>query len=230
MAFFRRRRYAPRRRFSGRRPRRMGRPRRMFRRTTALRSVNVHNFVRWNKQLDPAEDPLQLSCNFGSSGVSPQSHVFRLNEVANFAEFTALYDQYMITKVVVYFDYTPDVLNGLGSNMTESYFPRLWVKRDYDDSSTPTLLELLQSNQTKCLRFSSNRLTRSISIRPAMASEVFRSSTTTAYVQQRRKWLDSAYPDVPHFALKMVAQGLPSTNLGAFTIRLKYYLRFKNVR
>lgn len=224
------------RRRSSRRPRRF--PRRSARRVPrAIRSrmrpvarrmsSNMHKFVRWHKTIDSALDPLTLSCNFGTSGVSPMGMTFRLDDVSAFSEFVALYDQYKILNVKVYFDYSPDVGGAPGS---AAAYPKLWVKRDYDDAATPTLLQLAQSNQTKCLRFNDGRTTRMISLRPAVRNEVYRSSTTTAYTQQHGAWLDMTYPDVPHHGLKLVAQGLPGTNLGAFTIRIKYTLLFKNVR
>lgn len=202
--------------------------RRIYRRSRM--SVNQHRFVRWDKSIDPANEPMTISCDFGSSGTSPAAFNFLLADVAAHAEFTALYDQYIIDKVVVFFDYSPDVPMGSASSSANPFFPKLWVKRDYDDSATPTMTEMLQSNQTKCLRFSASRLTRAIVIRPAFANEVYQSVSTTAYTTMRRQWLNCANDTVPHYGLKCIAQGLPSTTLGAITVRVKYFLRFKNVR
>lgn len=222
------------------RPRRTIRRRRGYtgRRTTRSRrgyivrrprmSVNMHRFVRWDKTIDPTFEPMIINCSFPSSGISPASFNFRLSDVAAHAEFTALYDQYIIDKVVVMFDYSPDQASSV-SNSAHVY-PKLWVKRDYDDDATPTMTEMLQSNQTKCLRFTASRTSRAMVIRPAFANEVYRSATSTAYTTMRRQWLNCANDDVPHYGLKCIAQGLPSTNLGGITVRVKYFLRFKNVR
>jgi hypothetical protein len=192
-------------------------------------STNIHKYVRWMRSsVDPAVEPTTISCNFGSSGESPAALTFRLDTVANASEFTNLYDLYKILKVQVFFDYTPDVVPGLTPNA--SFMPKLWIKRDYDDTGTPTLLEMAQSNQAKCLRFSDTRTTRMVVLAPRYANEIYRTSVSTAYTSQRGAWIDCNNADVPHFGLKCIAQGLPSQNLGAFTVRVKYHLLFKNVR
>lgn len=194
-------------------------------------SVNLHRFVRWDKTIDPTNEPMKISCNFPSTGISPGSFDFRLSDVAAHTEFTTLYDQYIIDKVLVYFDYTPDDLPGLsGGASAPGIFPKLWVKRDYDDAATPTMTQMLQSNQAKCLRFTTNRMTRVMVIRPAFANEVYQSSTSTAYTTMRRQWLNCSNDSVPHYGLKCIAQGVPSQDLGSITVRVKYFLRFKNVR
>lgn len=192
-------------------------------------STNVHKFVRWaSASLDPAVEPLQLSCNFGSSGQSGLGLNFRLSDVAVPLEFTSLWDRYKILRVKVFFDYTPDVAAVVPP--TASYMPKLWIKRDYDDSATPTLAELAQSNQTKCLRFTDTRTTRMVVLAPRYLTELYNSSVSTAFSPSRGAWIDCGNSSVPHYGLKLVAQGLPSTNMGAFTIRVQYTLLFKNVR
>lgn len=199
------------------------RPRRVMRSRRAINKTNVHHFVRW----EPQDDPNVLSCNFGSSGVSPTALTFSLDKVVNPSEFTQLYDQYKIKGIKIYFDYSPDVGGGTGAT---SLMPKLWIKRDYDDASTPTLTQMTESNQSRCIRFNDNRTTFSIFIRPSTLKSIYRTSLTQAYGPEWRQWLDCANPDIPHYGLKLLAQGLPSTNLGAITVRCKYYLAFKNVR
>lgn len=203
------------------------RPRRVMRARRAINKTNVHHFVRWSSE----ETPIQVSCNFGSSGVSPLGLNFRLNDVVNPTEFTTLYDQYKIKGVKIYFDYSPDVAGQGGSgNSLIAYYPKLWMKRDYDDSGTPTLTQMTESNQTRCLRFNANRTTLSTFLRPSCLQELYQSSVSTAFSPLWRQWIDCGNPSVPHYGLKLLAQGLPSTNLGAISVRVKYYLAFKNVR
>jgi len=194
-------------------------------------STNVHKFVRWaSASLDPAVEPLQLSCNFGSSGLSALGINFRLSDVAVPTEFTALWDQYKILGVKVYFDYSPDVAGTAYTDGNIAFYPKLWIKRDYDDSATPTLANMAQSNQTRCLRFTATRTTKMISLAPRYLTEIYNSSISTAFAPGRGAWIDCGNPSVPHYGLKMIAQGIPSVNLGAITIRVKYTLLFKNVR
>lgn len=189
---------------------------------------NMHKFTRW----EPLEGESSLvDCNFGSAGTNFAVKNFSLASVVNFNEFRDLYDNYRILGVRVYFDYSPDVHPiGSGSNNSPSLYPKLWVLRDYDDTTTPTLDIIAQSNKSICLRFGSNSTTRSIFIRPAIRNEVFRTSATSSYTNSWGEWLDCTNSDVPHYGLKMISQGIPNLNLGAITIRCKYYLQFKNVR
>lgn len=193
-----------------------------------MNKYNVHDFIRWNNQSD-TEQPV-IDCNFGTSGTSPVGLSFRLNQVINYTELVALYDQFMIKGVRVYFDYSPDVVGSIPYNASNTVMPKLWIKRDYDDSATPTITEMTQSNQSKCLRFTANRTTRSLFLRPAVANRVYNSTTADGFTSIWKPWINCDNNNTPFYGLKLLAQGLPSTNMGAITIRIKYYLRFKNVR
>lgn len=195
-------------------------------RLARINKTNVHSFIRW----EPQDDPTIIDCNFGSAGTSPYSRTFSLDKVANHSEFTALYDQYKITGIKIYMDYSPDVAMVGGAANSMAYFPKLWIKRDYDDAATPTLTQMTESNMTKCIRFNSVRTTYSMFIKPATLATMYRTSLTSAYGSQWNKWIDCNNADVPHYGIKFIAQGLQSTNLGAITLRFKYYLTFKNVR
>lgn len=211
------------RRFRGRRAPVVRRPMRALRSALVRKRItkyNVHSFVRWTVA---PEGGRSLSCNFGPSGLSFRAYTFTLNDVINPAEFTSLFDSYKITGVKVYFDYTPDVATAITSS---SQYPKLWVKRDYDDGSAPVNIgEFTQSNQTSCLRFSESRTTLSMFIRPSVQNNII-GGTANMW----KPWLNCGDPAVVHYGLKLAAQGLPSTNLGSITIRCKYYLKFKNVR
>lgn len=197
-----------------------------------VRSVmgrNVHKFVRWT----PIEPISILSCNFGVTGTSATALRFQLNFVNNATEFTTLYDSYMITGVKVYFDYSPDALApGTGSWQDPSMYPKLWIKRDYDDSAVPSLAEVADSNQSRCIRFNAVKNTFSMFIRPAVATTLglTNAQASLGTYSSWNKWIDCANPSVDHYGLKLIAQGVPSADMGKITIRMKYYLKFKNVR
>lgn len=220
---YRRRTY--RRRGTRRPTRRFAARTRRTRPTRALRSTNVHNFIRWAS----AGTPEIISCDFPASGVSAAALTFQLSNVINHAEFTALYDSYRILGARVYFDYSPDIQAvGPGSNMGSHAYPKLWVMRDYDDATAVTIDLMNESNRSKCLRFNDSRTTLSMYVRPAAQQMMYEGVATTAYSPKWRPWIDCANDDVPHYGLKVVAQGIPSMDLGAITVRIKYYLQFKN--
>lgn len=195
---------------------------------------NLHRFMRWrDTRAEGGVGPLSISCNFGATGVNGAAFNFSLTQVSHYVELTALYDAYRIDKVELWFDYTPDVNNVLGR--IENY-PKMWIKRDYDDITVPTLDQMEQSNQSECLRFTADRTTIGpYYITPAVSMAMYDSTapgSVTFGAQRWRKWIDTSIVGraVPHYGVKMVAQGIPSANLGAITVRVRFHLSMKNVR
>jgi len=196
---------------------------------------NLHRFLRWRETTDPGS-PITVSCNFNAAGfgaANVQSFLFR--DVANVTELSTLYDMYRIDRVELWFDYTPDTPS---LNTAIPVFPKLWIRRDYDgqDPTTLTIRDFEQSNQSQCLRFGSDSLTKGpYYIRPALSNRVFTAAAGGAVSASPMwgQWLDTANAasrEVPHFGVSMLAQGLPGQDLGAITVRVRYHLSMKNVR
>lgn len=196
-------------------------------------SINVHKFARWNETRGEGGLPGRkfLSCNFPASGIQAAGLNFKLSEVSHSTELRALYDSYRIDKVELWFDYSPDA-GMVNHDFSSSLYPKLWIKRDYNDSNTPTLSDMEQSNQTQCLRFGDDRNTIGpYIVRPAVQSQVFQDpSFGVANYEVWGSWQKNSSPEVPHFGVKLVAQGFPGQNMGQITIRVRYHLTMKNVR
>jgi len=204
------------------------RPKRNFRRKYGgyrkKMSTNVHKFTRFEAQETGAYRT--VDCNFGATGWNGTAFTFDLSRLPNYTEFTALYDQYKITGVKINFDWSPDVTSSTG---LEIYTPKLWLVRDYDDSTTPSLDELIQSTRVKCMRINVER-SHSIFLKPAVLQQVYKSVVSYGNVPKWNQWIDCNDTTVPHYGLKLVSQGLPSTDCGKISCRVKYYLKCKNVR
>lgn len=190
---------------------------------TKRMSTNVHKFTRF--ELSDAGSIRKLSCNFGVSGVNAYAMTFELNRLTNYTEFTALYDQYKITGVKVYFDYSTDTAPVSDPHVA---IPKIWAVRDYDDATTPTIDDMTQSTRVKVIRPFPNK-TYSMFLRPAVLNQVYKSVVSTGNVPKWGQWIDCNDSSVPHYGLKLVAQGVPSTNFGAVSLRCKYYVTFKGV-
>lgn len=197
-------------------------------------STNVHRYARWcdTRPDAPGVSPLGISCNFGADGWTGLVINFELHDVSHVAELQALYDLYRIDKVALWFDYSPDTIGTASSDLSARLFPKLWIKRNYNDSNNPTLSEMEQSNQTQCLRFTASQTTLGpYFIRPAaQVGIVDAAAVLQPTVSTWAPWLRTVHPRIEHYSLNMVAQGLPSVNLGAITIRVRYHLTMKNVR
>lgn len=195
-------------------------------------SVNVHKFARWNETRGGEfPGPIYVPCNFDATGTSSVGLNFMFSKVSHNMELRALYDSYRIDKVELWFDYSPDVPDVAAAGYL-ARFPKLWIKRDYNDSTPPTLDDMQQSNQAQVLRFASDTTTLGpYFVRPACMASVFQDpSFGVANFETWGSWQKASSPNVPHFGVKLIAQGLPSVPLGAITVRVRYHLTLKNVR
>lgn len=166
------------------------------------------------------------------------SALFRLADVPNPAEFTTLFDSYMITGVMLQIKMinNPDgawPLNSASSTgNTANFYPTIWYVPDHDDHNTVTLAQIKEFERVrhKVLRPNTEL---NIMLRPTTLNQVFRSTLTTGYAENRkRQWLDLAQTDIPHYGIKLVLdfEGITPAASFSFKINAKYYFRTKNVR
>lgn len=198
---------------------------------------NLHRFLRWrDTRVEGGVGPTTISCNFGATGVNGAAFNFSMNQVSHHGELVSLYDAYRIDKIELWFDYSPDNIGTASPDLSVRAFPKLWIKRDYDDITVPTLDQMEQSNQSECLRFTADRTTIGpYYITPAVSAAMYDPTAPTGLTvggQRWRQWIDTSTVGraIPHYGVKMVAQGLPSVNLGTITMRVRFHLSMKNVR
>lgn len=194
---------------------------------------NLHYFARWaDTRGDPYAGRQFISCNFGANGWNAIALNFQFQNVSHSTELRSLYDSYRIDKIELWFDYTPDSGIGDATTAPSQFSPKLWLKRDYNDSNAADLDDMEQSNQSQVLRFDAGRNTLGpYYIRPAVQQEVFQDpSAGVATATSWRPWIRTAHAAVPHYGCKLVAQGLPGFNMGQITIRTRYHFAMKNVR
>lgn len=147
--------------------------------------------------------------------------VFLLSALPNFAEFTALFDQYRIEKVSMTF--VIDIADGSLNSTTK--WPRLTIAPDYNNQSAPSSEDtLLQYPQCQVYQFSEFNREVTVHIKPKVAATVFRTGITSAYTMQTPGWLDVATSDVPHYGLRYFISNHNSASFGSSRVRT--YLRF----
>lgn len=174
-------------------------------------------------------------------GYSGGSIVFRLDQLPNYNEFTSLFDQYCIRYVKVYIVHRALNLSIMetANDFTRVGFPNIISVRDYDDNTAPTSDEagyntLREYSKSKTFTYTSERRVYEIGIVPAVLSETYRTGLTTAYAPKFKSYLDCAFPDVPHYAIKYVVNA-PNNGGGTtpnviFDVYATYYLSFKTIR
>lgn len=133
-------------------------------------------------------------------GYNPVSLTVRLNQLPNYTDFTALFDQYKITHAQ--FKFIPHFNVGqvpLGPQNTQ--VARLVTVIDQDDDTN--LTGLTQAMQYSSLEESLLDKERTRDFTPLPLLQTYRTSTTTGYnTPDRPVWIDAADTDVPHYCAK----------------------------
>lgn len=226
MGFKRKRVYAkkPKKRsFKKRRIQRTGPPR-------GLMSRSTHSYARYGT-------PETVSIAAGGQ-LSSYARVFTFNDIRSYTEFTNLYDQYKITRVVMMFQLVdnPDQCQGYvtGSNTGTvtgaTMYPRLWYLRDYDDDATLNPNQMQESAKSKMVVLRPNKITR-IAIKPAVKSSIYRTAVSEGFAPKWNQKLDMAAHDIPHYCLKYALDSMTSTAT-AYRVKvdIKYYFTCYNTR
>lgn len=210
--------------------------RRTFRRSrvrSSKRYLNVHKYSRHN---DSTYDT-SISCSTLSAGAAVN---FQLQKIVNPTEFSALYDRYMITRVIAHVQLitNPDAVVPTNSSIppttqqVTNWYPTFWYCADYDDDNTPSLDDLKQRTKTKCFVLRPNKMYK-IAIKPAVNVQTYATAVATGYAPKWNTWIDMAQLTVPHYGLKCVVDtnGLDPNDTYPFVvkIRYKYYFTCKDV-
>jgi len=167
------------------------------------------------------------ACNDVTSAISFE---FKLSDMPAYTEFTALFDKYRIDKAEVNFQLInnpngPATLNGNTVTNACNFFPKLYYCRDYDDSSTVTLTQIKERSGTKMVVLEPNKIVR-IKLKPAVAVQLYKTSTTTGYSPKWGAFVDAAQPDVPHYGLKTVIDFLQLDPIQTYNVITEYKLWF----
>ena len=169
---------------------------------------------------------------------------FKFGDITGAAEFSSLYDRYMLTTVVMKIRIVnnPNAANyhntqiayntNNGSNAT-NWFPRLFSCPDYDDAVTETLTQLRERARTKMVVLRPNMYAKFV-IKPAVAVQTYRTALTDGYAPKWGQWLDMNQTDVPHYGMKfaMDMSGSDPADTLPFKLEIEkiYYFKCKDVR
>jgi len=144
------------------------------------------------------------------------SLAFNLSDIPAYSNWTALFDQYRIEEVEAIFrPFNSTVANG-----------RIITAIDYDNQPTVTSFNQVEKYQTAVTADSTQTIRRRF--KPRTAVPIYNSLSTVGYqMGPINNWIDSAYPDVPHFGL---VYALENVGTGySYVVDLKYTLTFNNV-
>ena len=149
-----------------------------------------------------------------ANSVSPQyySRYFVGGDLDNFSSLSAVFDQYRITKIDVWF--VPSVTNNTDGTQTVS---DLYTAVDIDDASTPTALNQL-------FQYESVIATKALtghhhSWSPQLSVGAYGSTGFIQSVNERNKWIDCGSSTAQHYGIKAA--------LSVGTLPVKYDLIFR---
>lgn len=149
---------------------------------------------------------------------------FALNALPNDSEFSALFDMYMITKIVLQF--MPEQNVSDVANVGGARIPTLRCVTDRDGGGATNFQALGEMSHTDL--YLNKPRTYTIS-GPAIQTELYRSVSTTAYSAKSYVWIDMGYVDVPHYSWKYAIYNTPPPNWTC-PIFATYYFKCKGVR
>lgn len=156
---------------------------------------------------------------------------FLLSELPQVGSFTALFDAYKISKVVVKLvPMISQVQQPASVALVGTSTEHMNTVIDKDDS-TPL------SNISDALQYETFKQTPGYKYHkrafvPAVSMQAFKTSgTTIGFVQKKQQWIDIAYTDVEHYGMKGVVQDFGTSNVQmSWKIYVTYYISMKQVR
>ena len=162
----------------------------------------------------------------GNSGIQTAFYN-TLNAVPNYTEFTALYDQYMIKKIV-----TKIIPRFTEVGQTQTNNPGFNVHSiiDINDNAPP-------ANVQELVQYQNYKMTRGDRIHtrvycPAVETGVQNTAVATSWASAKKfQWIDCAVTAIPHFGMKIVMDPTPVTGQTAsYDVLTTFYMAFKNVK
>ena len=167
---------------------------------------------------------LFLPAAFQSSAASDTffSALFRLSDLPVSADFTGLFDQYRLEKVVVRFIPMQNI-SAVGTGFCNSC---LLTAVDLDDANAPGTQTDLQQYET--YRVTHCAQPQTIAIKPRIAVGAYSGAFTS--FMNTTGWIDVASPAVQHYGIKMCLTQSNSINTCQYRVEADYYVRFKSIR
>jgi len=178
-----------------------------------------------------------ISYATGTANVVPYAMSFSPSDcssLANFNPYIRLFDECQLAMVKVEMFTVPST-STVTNNQNASFIH--CNSLDFDDAAIPIHKEAVDSGISP--RYSStpgvgsNRFFKRL-IKPKVLTEIYRNSTSPAYQPRKKAWLDTAYPDSPHYGMKgyfFFPYYQSATVLHMFVMqKFTYYIKWRGTR
>jgi hypothetical protein len=124
---------------------------------------------------------------------------FALSSFSGYANYTALFDQYLLQEVELY-------LEPQGVNVNDLIAPTLVTCVDLDDSATPTTISTVADHQQAMIGQGLNG--RYMRFKPHVAVATY-GGAFTSFANIPACWIDSGSPGVQHYGFKVAFTATP---------------------
>lgn len=211
------------------------RPRKMQARYKKSLALKQHNFVERVKDITLMLNSSTLDAN--GNLASTHTNTFQLSDIPQVAAYSTLFEYFRIDKVVVTYRYKVAgipagyIANPLNVNMSQEINPLLYFKVDHNDAVSQTVPVLLESSRTKEKQLTNSSPNFTITLKPAVQTEAYKTLTSSTYIPKWNVWLSMDDVNVPHYGLKMniqVPAPNPNYDYGSILIQKKIYFSVKN--
>lgn len=156
--------------------------------------------------------------------------------MVNYSEFSNLFDQYKLTKVVVTLRLVNNPDASAAINLTSAtnanWYPNIWSIVDYDDSADENIDQLKERIGVRNQVLLPNKYLRFV-VRPKLLVQTYRTVSSTGYAP-KSMFVDMAGTNIPHYGLKTVVDLGTGAAMGTYPFLIqqerKYFFTCKNVR
>lgn len=165
------------------------------------------------------------------ASASTTAYDWTLSGIPGYTEFTNLFDQYRIRKIVMKFVPRFNSFSFADYTSTSTEVPS-WVSAiDLDDSTPPTDADELMQYATVKYHVWNRPFTRVIY--PRTATAMYSGAFTSYGSTPSKQWIDCASTGVKYYGLKLATTTYSSANSGeapSWDIIIDYYVQFRGMR
>lgn len=145
-----------------------------------------------------------------------------LSDLATASEFTALYDQYMVTGITFRLIPRFNTAEYQPANQLPS---QIMSVCDYDGNGPTTIAALVQYQNIKTTR---GTAAHQRFFKPAVLAAAYQ-GLTPAYMPKWNQWVDTGNPSTPHYGLYGIIPQCSGAQ-ATYDLQATYYVKFKQVR
>jgi len=163
-----------------------------------VRTSGAHSFSRYCASTAPVE----VNGVYKAGAVTTS-----FSQLVQSSDFSGLFDQYRIQKVILTFQLitnvdAPTVTNSTSTTNPTNWFPKLWYIPDYDGGADETIASIKERQGVRCKIMRPNSTIR-ISYTPKCRVLTYSTASSTGYSPRNIK-IDMTDTNVEHFGLKYV--------------------------